>query len=106
MCQHRTEIAKPKSGVDEPVLPNSELTPLWIQACGKQVHKGKERIQNKQAKNRGSSGMVSWESRLKGSFIVECINTSVNLHVYQVGFVQQGKKLDAQRCVSITDAFC
>lgn len=35
MCQHRTEIAKPKSGVDEPVLPNSELTPLWIQACGK-----------------------------------------------------------------------
>lgn len=50
MCQHRTEIAKPRSGIDESVLPYSEIAPLWIQACGKysSVHKGKERIQNKQ----------------------------------------------------------
>lgn len=35
MYQHRTEIAKLRSGVDEPVLPNSEITSLWIQACEK-----------------------------------------------------------------------
>lgn len=35
MCQHRVEIGKPSSGVDEPALPNSEITPLWIQAHGK-----------------------------------------------------------------------
>lgn len=60
MCQHRTEIAKPRNGADEPVQPNCAIAPLQIQACGKysQVRKGKERIQSKQVKIRGSREMV------------------------------------------------
>ncbi|KAJ7395834.1 Core histone macro-H2A.1 [Pitangus sulphuratus] len=69
MCQHRAEIAELRSGVGEPVLLNSELSQLWIQTCSKdsQVHKGKERTQDKQEKmEREAEQWCDGKAGLKG----------------------------------------